>query len=649
MTGAATSTDALRTWSVAESLDLYAIKQWGRGIFSAARNGHLVAHPRARATSRDVGPAVDIKDLVDELARRGIETPILIRFPDVLAGRIIELNEAFGRAIEQYEYEGTYRGVYPIKVNQDYHVVRQIVAAGRPYQYGLEAGSKPELLAVMAMHNEPGGLVICNGYKDANYVETALLASKLGLEVILVVEKPGELELIDDVSRRVGIRAKLGLRVKLSARGSGRWEHSAGDRSKFGLGAHELMDATELMKQRGLLDDLALVHFHLGSQISSIRSIKNAVREAGRFYVELVRMGAGLKYFDVGGGLAVDYDGSQTNFDSSMNYTLQEYANDVVDGVGEICEDAEVPHPILVTESGRAVTAHHAVLVTDVLGVNSMTPRAPEPPAEEEASVVHKLWETHEALTRKNLMESYHDALDYKDETLQLFSLGHLPLTERVHAERIFWNVAHRIAKLVKSLPRVPEETEGLARALSDTYYCNFSVFQSLPDAWAVKQLFPVVPIHRLDEEPSRRAVLADITCDSDGEIARFIDPRDVKDTLEVHPLRPDESYHLGIFLVGAYQEILGDLHNLFGDTNTVHVVVGDDGQHTVEHVVEGDTVEEALAYVGYDRKGLMAKVRKATERALREHRMSPEECKTLMRIYEQGLTGYTYLERESV
>ncbi len=634
----------MRTWSIADSQELYAIHQWGRGLLSVGTSGHLVIHPFS-GRQNGPGPGLDLKALVDDLIKRGISTPVLLRFPDLLEGRILALNDAFKRAIDDAGYQGQYRGVYPIKVNQDHAVVDRITSAGKAFHYGLEAGSKPELLAAMAELDDPEALLICNGYKDEYYVETALLASKLGQRVVLVVEKPGELPLIHKVAERLGVRPRIGVRVKLTARGAGHWKESGGDRSKFGLSSRELIRALDYMKEHGLLDSFELLHFHLGSQISAIRSIKNALREAARFYVELVKMGAPLSYVDVGGGLGVDYDGSQTNFHSSMNYTLEEYANDIVYGLGEICDAAKVPHPNIVTEAGRAVTAHHAVLVVDILGVNTLGAQMPAEIAENAAPVVKRLWEAHVYLTRKNVIETYHDMVEFKEEALQLFNLGHLSLEQRVLAETIFWALLDRIRRLIGD-EDLPEELQGLEAMLSDTYFCNFSVFQSLPDSWAVEQLFPVIPIHRLTERPTRYGVLADITCDSDGKIGRFIDIKDVKNVLELHELRQGEDYHLGIFLVGAYQEILGDLHNLFGDTNVVHVSVGRDGGYTITAVETGETVTDVLKYVGYNRNKLVAQVRAQTERAVEDKRLTLEEARTLIRNYEQGLAGYTYLEQ---
>ncbi|MES1164553.1 MAG: biosynthetic arginine decarboxylase [Verrucomicrobiota bacterium] len=630
-----------RKWTAADSAEAYGVKYWGNSYFSINEAGNVQAHPAGPEGAR-----IDLKELVDEVARRGIGLPLLIRFSDVLRSRIVELNETFKRAIGEYGYKGEYKGVYPIKVNQNRFVVEEIVQFGRPYHYGLEAGSKPELLAVMAMLDDEEALIVCNGYKDEEYIETALMASKLGRTVLIVVEKFSELSLIAEVAKKVGVRPRIGMRVKLAAKGSGRWEASGGDRSKFGLSTREVVEAINFLRANDLLSCFELLHFHLGSQISAIRAVKNALREAGRFYVEVFNMGAPLKYFDAGGGLGVDYDGSQTNFASSMNYTTQEYANDIVFSLQEICDAASVPHPTIVTESGRAVVAHHSMLVVDVLGVGEFdVGKAPDKVAKDASRVVKNLFETFREVSRKNVLEAYHDALEYKEEALQLFNLGNLSLTERMVAEDIFWAVCQKILKIVRDLREVPEELEGLERALSDTYFCNFSMFQSLPDIWAIDQLFPIMPIHRLGEEPTRRAVLADITCDSDGKIDHFIDRRDVKSVLELHPVNGHD-YYLGIFLIGAYQEILGDLHNLFGNTNTVHVSLAAGGGYQIEHVVTGDTVTDVLKYVSYQREELVARVRRFAELAVRASRMSLEETRSMLRMYEEGLAGYTYLER---
>jgi len=629
-------------WIAADSLDLYNIRGWANGYFSVDHAGHLSVHPGGPAS-----PAIDLKELVDEVRERGIGLPLLIRFSEIIKARVVELNEAFAGAIAEYGYQGAYRGVYPIKVNQDRHLVERLVEYGRPYHFGLEAGSKPELLAVIAMLDDPEALIVCNGYKDEEYVETALLASQLGRKIILVVEKPSELPLIREISRRTGVKPRLGIRSRLSARGAGHWEASAGDRSKFGLTGRDLLDAVAYLRQHEMLDTFELLHFHLGSQISSIRSVKDALREAAQVYVNLFKMGIPLAYLDVGGGLGIDYDGSQTNFASSLNYTLQEYANDVVFGVMEVCDPEEVPHPILVSESGRATVAHHAALIIEVLGVAEFVvgKLPPRPPADSELPL-RNLFDAYHEASRKNLLEAYHDAIGYRDECLTLFNLGHLSLEHRSLAEDLFWAICQKILKITRSLPEIPEELEGLERALADTYFCNFSVFQSVPDSWAIDQLFPVVPIHRLNEEPARRAVLADITCDSDGKIDHFIDRRDVKSVLELHAFN-GEPYYLGIFLVGAYQEILGDLHNLFGDTNTVHVSLDAEEGYRIDDVVAGDSVADVLRYVRYSKNDLVARVRQAAELALRAKRMTLEESRQLLRRYEEGLAGYTYLESD--
>ncbi len=633
---------APKRWTIADALETYAIRQWGAGYFGINEKGNVQVHPGGPET-----PSFDLKELIDEVRRRGIVPPLLIRFTDVLRHRVVHLNEAFRKAISEHGYKSTYSGVYPIKVNQHRYVAEQIVAAGKQYGYGLEAGSKPELLAVMALLDDDNALIICNGYKDEEYVETALYASKLGRKVVMVVEKPTELALIAEVSRRTNIKPRIGIRVRLSSRGAGKWEASGGDRSKFGLSSSELMNAISFMREAGLIDCFELLHFHLGSQISNIRNVKDALREVGRFYVEVARLGAPLKYLDVGGGLGVDYDGSQTNFASSMNYTTEEYANDVVFSVMEACDLARIPHPVLVSESGRAIVAHHAVLVTEVLGSSEFGGEgSPEQLPEVAPQVVKNLFATYRDLTRKNLIEAYHDASEYKEESLTLFSLGHLTLEERVVAENLFWAICHKTMRLARESGEVPEELEALDRSLADTYFCNFSVFQSLPDSWAIDQLFPVMPIHRLNEAPTRRGVLADITCDSDGKIEHFIDKREVKDQLELHPLNDDE-YYIGIFLVGAYQEILGDLHNLFGDTHAVQVSLAPGGGYLIDHVVEGNSVTEVLDYVSYNKDDLIAKMRRNTEQALRQGKITLDESRQILRVYELGLAGYTYLERE--
>ncbi len=637
------STDPLRRWTAADANDTYNIPRWGCGYFAVNDAGNLIVQPRGEGNG-----AIDMKELIDELGGRGIQLPILLRFSDILKARIELLCGAFTGAIKEYGYGGQYRGVYPIKVNQNRTVVEEIIEFGRPFHYGLEAGSKPELLAIMAIHQDEESIIICNGYKDEDYIETALLASKMGKTIILVVEKPTELDQIHKVSERVKIKASIGIRARLSSRGAGRWEQSGGDFSKFGLSATEMVEAIGKLKAWGETDIVKLLHFHLGSQISAIKSVKNALREAGRLFVELYKMGAkGLAYLDVGGGLGVDYDGSQTNFSSSMNYTVQEYANDVVFAIKEICDADQVPHPNIVSESGRAIAAHHSVLVVNVLGVTEFKPQVPATLAKPVPPLVNNMWETFQSVSAKNLLESYHDAVEYKDQVLQLFNLGHLSLENRVLCENLFWSTCEKVLNLSRGMSHMPEELEGLEKALSDTYFCNFSMFQSVPDAWAVDQLFPICPIHRLNEEPTHRATLADITCDSDGKIDSFIDLRDVKHVLELHPKADGQDYFLGIFLVGAYQEILGDLHNLFGDTNTVHVQLSEEGDYDVKEVVAGDTVSEVLAFVDYSPSDLLGRLRANVETALRKKLMTIEESRTLINRFRQGMMGYTYLDRE--
>ena len=627
-------------WTTAEAAELYDVASWGKGYFSVGKNGNLLVHPE-----KDTNRAIDLKELVDNLQLRGISLPILIRFGEILKHRLGEMHQAFQNAIAEHNYKNNYCCVYPIKVNQQRQVVEEVFEYGRPYKFGLEAGSKPELLAVLAIADNQTP-IICNGFKDDEYIEMVMLAKKIGRNIIPVVEKYTELDLILKHSQRVGVRPVIGLRVKLASRGSGRWKSSGGYRSKFGLTITEALRALDQLKAVHMEDCLQLLHFHLGSQITNIRQIKGAVMEAARVFVELHRSGAGLQFMDVGGGLGIDYDGSQTDFESSVNYTLQEYANDVVYHIQSICDEAEVPHPVIVSESGRAVVAYHSMLVFNVLGVTgfSDSDNLPEIPEDVEQPLID-LKETLRGLSNKNMLESFHDAQQALDSALNLFSLGYLPLQQRSWAESIYWLICRRIQKFAKELAYFPEELEGLDGLLSDTYFCNFSLFQSMPDSWAIKQLFPVMPIHRLKEEPTRRGVLADITCDSDGKIDSFIDLRDVKKTLELHEYDGRE-YYLGAFLVGAYQEILGDLHNLFGNTNTVHVSLAAGGGYQIEHVVTGDTVTDVLKYVSYSREELVARVRRFAELAVRANRMSLEETRSMLRMYEEGLAGYTYLER---
>lgn len=631
--------EPVERWTVADARDLYDVASWGKGYFSVGDEGHVWVHP-----SKDPARGIDLKELVDKLVLRGIPLPILIRFADILRHRLSEVHQAFQSAIAEHSYRGEYVCVYPIKVNQQKQVVEEVFNFGRPYGFGLEAGSKPELLAVMAIADNDTP-IICNGFKDDEYIELVMLATKIGRKITTVIEKYTELDVVAQHAQRLGVRPRIGLRLKLASRGSGRWRASGGYRSKFGLTTNEALRALEQLKSLGMADCLELLHFHLGSQITNIRQIKAAVIEAARFYAELARAGAGLKYLDVGGGLGVDYDGSQTDFESSVNYTLQEYANDVVYHVQSVCEESNVPHPTIITESGRAIVSYHSVLVFNVLGVANYSDQdaLPEVSPEAEQPLID-LQETYRSLSAKNLLEAFHDAQQALDQALNLFSLGYLPLEQRSLAETLYWAICRKIQKLAIDLEYFPEELEGLDSLLSDTYFCNFSIFQSMPDSWAIKQLFPIMPIHRLKERPVRNAVLGDISCDSDGKVDQFIDRRDVKRTLPLHQFNGD-AYYLGAFLLGAYQEILGDLHNLFGDTNAVHVSLNGNGEIILESVIKGNTVREVLNYVQFNSEQLLSEFRKDVETALREGRIGYEESGRLLRFYEEGLHGYTYLE----
>lgn len=631
----------MRGWNTNDSAELYGIPNWGREFLRINDKGNLEVAPAGTALF------ADLKELVDDLQARELGLPLLIRFPDILEQRIRTLAEAFGTALKEYEYQGNYRGVYPIKVNQQRHLVEDIVRISRPYHLGMEAGSKPELLVVLAMMDDPDALIVCNGYKDEEYIETAILAQKLGRTPIIVIEKFSEVRTCIQVARKHNIKPHLGVRAKLASKGAGRWEASTGDKAKFGLTVQEMVDLVDLLAAEGMLDCLELLHFHIGSQVSAIRSFKTALKEASRMFVELCKLGAKMKYMDVGGGLGVDYDGSSTNFDSSVNYTVQEYAYDVVSAIKSACEEAEVPQPDIVTESGRAMVAHHAVLVFNVLGVSEHpTAESNIKVTDDDPDVLHELKETiKEGITVKNYQAAWHDALGDREQALNMFNLGLLDLRQRAKAEALFWQITGKIAKVIQKLDYVPDEFETLDEALADTYFCNFSVFQSMPDSWAVDQLFPLVPIHRLNQKPTRRAVLADITCDSDGKIDRFIDLHDVKKVIELHPLIDDQPYFLAAFMVGAYQEILGDLHNLFGDTNAVIVTLQEGGGYRLEHVVEGDTVNEVLDYVQYSRRDLMRRVRTACEAAVKRNDISVAESAQLVTMFQRGLEGYTYLE----
>ena len=635
-------------WRIEDSLDLYHVRAWGKGYFSVNERGHVVVRPDT--TERN---EIDLYEVVEGLQARDLTTPVVVRFSDILAHRLRRLHEAFAQAITENDYRNRYVAVYPIKVNQQRLVVEEVYRYGKEFGFGLEVGSKPELLAVMAMtENAPERMIICNGFKDDSYIEAVTLATKLGRTIIPVVENFEELGLILKHASGYQVRPRIGVRVKLFSEGSGRWSASAGEKSKFGLFITEILDLFNVLRAHGMLDCLQLVHCHPGSQLQDIRRIKEAINELAHVYAELKLMGAGLQYIDVGGGLGVDYDGSGTNFASSMNYTLNEYANDVVYRVASVCNARDIPHPMIVSESGRAVAAYHSVLIFDALGSSALDKfrvtgdRAEDyDGAEELPQPVQDLFEAYGAVSERRLVECYHDALTAREQVLQMFNLGLLSLEFRGLAERLYWATCAKIRDSCRKLERLPEELEDLESILSDTYFCNFSVFQSLPDSWAIDQLFPILPIHRLDERPTRTAVLADITCDSDGKIDHFVSLRDVKRTLELHELHPGEKYYLAVFLVGAYQETLGDLHNLFGDTHVVHVRLHDEGGWWIEEIVKGDTANKVLEYMEYDVAELYPALARDCERAIRDGRMTLAESQALKRFYESELDGYAYLE----
>ena len=628
-----------KRWTVQESAQLYEIEQWAGNYFHIASNGNLCVSP-----DRNPENSIDLKHLVDQLGERGLELPVLLRFNGMLADRLKHLNDCFLNAIESHDYQNRYRCVFPIKVNQQRGVVQQVIQHGREFGFGVEAGSKPELLAVVAM-TDPQMPIICNGFKDAEFIRMALLAQRLGRTVIPVVEKVSELDLILEIAESLGVRPTLGMRVKLATRGSGRWQASGGYRSKFGLTVAEMLTLLDRLIERGMGDCFQLLHFHVGSQIGNIRQLKSAILEASRIYVDLYRRGAGLSYLDVGGGLGVDYDGSRTDTDSSMNYTEQEYANDVVYHVGTVCDEAGVPHPQLISESGRAVAAHHSVLVMETLGVTCQgsVEHLPGDLPDEYEQPVHDLLMFYQELNPSNLRETFHDAQVALDLCMNLFSGGYLPLEQRVAAENLYFAICHRVRDMAVLVGDDSEDIRSLDRMLSDIYFANFSLFQSMPDSWAIDQLFPVMPIHRLNEEPTRHAVLGDITCDSDGKVEGFIGCGKRQRTLMLHPYKAKDPYLLAVFLVGAYQEILGDLHNLFGDTHAVHVDVKN-GVPKMQTIVKGDTVQEVLEYVQYEGRELVDKLQDAVEDAVQSGRINNHQAGETVVFYEKALSDYTYL-----
>lgn len=635
----------MRTWGVSDSLKLFNIENWGDQYFSINPAGNLTVHPR-----RGEGPGIDLMAVVNEIKSQGLQMPVLIRFQDIIRHRVVALNEAFRKAITEYNYKGRYQGVYPIKVNQMREVVEEIIDAGRPYDFGLEAGSKAELTAVIAMNNSPKSLVICNGYKDYGFIKTALMGVKMGKRVIIVVEKLSELYQVISVAKELNVTPLIGIRTKLYSKGSGKWESSGGEFAKFGLTTPELLHAINVLKREGLQDSFKLIHFHIGSQITNIKTVKDAVKEGTRIYSKLRKMGLNVEYLDVGGGLGVDYDGSRTSFESSINYSLQEYVNDVVYSIQEVCHSEEVPEPNIVSESGRALVAHHSVLIVNVFGSIEVgaTPFSLEETPDED-DVVKEMRYLSQHLSSKNLLEHFHDALQRKEEALSMFKLGFLSLEDKAKVEHLFWQICKVIHKNSAGLKYVPDEVEALNKHLADQYLCNFSLFQSMPDHWAIQHLFPIVPIHRHDEEPNRASTLVDITCDSDGKVSKFIDLRDIKDTLPLHQLRANESYYLGFFLMGAYQDIMGDLHNLFGRVNEVHVFLDETepGGYYIEEVIKGNNIAGVLSWIQYSATDLEKRVKEQLDQRVREGAMKPREGVELQNFYEEVLHGYTYVDYE--
>lgn len=634
-----------KKWTQKDSDALYHISAWGEPYFSINQKGSIAVHPKGLK-----GKSLNLKTVVDQVVERGISTPVLLRFNDILIHRIQSIHEAFESAKKTFGYKAPYTTVYPIKVNQQRHVVDQMSQYGKKRSFGLEAGSKPELLAVLALSQNPNNPIVCNGYKDREYFEIALMGTKMGKRVYPVLEKFSEFETLIQVAKDLKVKPTFGVRVKLSALGSGKWQSSGGYRSKFGLTINELMRGIEKLKKAKLLDGFELLHFHVGSQITDIKAIKRALKEAAQVYAELKKMGIGVQVMDVGGGLGVDYDGSQTSNENSINYTLQEYANDVVFQIQEICKAADVDEPEIFTECGRAVTAHHSILVFDVLGVSRFDRSAlPEKLSRKWPRPLKELFEILNALKAENAIEYYHDSVTLFQECLNLFSLGYMNLKQRGIAEDIYFSILKRCQLMWDKDEDPPEEWYSLRETLSDTYFCNFSLFQSLPDYWAIDHHFPIAPIHRLNERPTRTAILADISCDSDGKVDTFIDPEEEgMKALPLHELKKEDDYYLGVFLVGAYQETLGDLHNLFGDTNAVHIGMNKNGKAVVESVVKGDTVKEVLSYVQYDVEGLVNNLHKQMEDAVADKRVSIKESGEFIKFYENALEGYTYLEETS-
>ena len=633
---------SMRKWRIEDSAELYNINNWGINYFSINEKGNVVVTPRPDCVS------VDLRELVDELQLRDVSAPMLIRFPDIIDTRIEQIDSCFKAAAKEYDYKGNNFIVFPIKVNQMRPVIEEIVSHGKKFNIGLEAGSKPELHAIIASNTDSESLIICNGYKDESFIELALLAHKMGRKIIIVVEKLNELRLITKIAKQLEVTPNIGIRIKLASSGSGKWEDSGGDGSKFGLSSSELLEALEYMEKNNLKDCLRLVHYHIGSQVTKIRNIKIALKEAAQFYVQLHKMGFNIEFVDVGGGLGVDYDGTRSaNSASSVNYSIQEYVNDAIFSIVDACDKNELNHPNIITESGRALTAHHSVLIFEVLETASIpTWEDDEEVTDEDHELIHDLYDAWDNLTSKqsSMLETWHDAQQIREEALDLFSLGLLDLKSRAKVERLFWSIAMDINQMTSELKRVPEDFSTLPKLLADKYFCNFSLFQSLPDTWAIDQIFPIIPIHRLNEYPDRNATLQDITCDSDGKVTNYVTSRSVTHNLPVHSLNKNEPYYIGVFLVGAYQEILGDLHNLFGDTNAVHVSVDEKGYY-IDQIIDGETVAEVLEYVQYSPKKLVRAVESWVTTCVKQGKITVEEGKEFLSNYRSGLYGYTYLE----
>jgi arginine decarboxylase len=631
------------TWDIPSAVSLYNIDRWGSGYFTINRSGNVQVMPTQQDNS-----SIDLIEVIREARDRGMTFPLVIRFQDLLRHRVETVNRAFQSAISEAGYKNVYKGVFPIKVNQLREVVEEIIDAGAPFHFGLEAGSKPELIAALAVHRDPESLIICNGYKDLTYVKIALLGRKLGKQVIMVVEKIEEIRQIVQLSREMNVSPILGLRVRLQAKSSGRWATSGGENAKFGLSTADLIEASQFLKAEGMEDALRLVHFHVGSQVSDIGVVKRAVREAARFFAKLAKMGHPMEFIDVGGGLGVDYDGSRTAFDSSMNYTLQEYARDVVYNIMDVCDSEKVPHPTIVSEGGRAIVAHHSVLIVESFGsIEKATGDQVFEIKESDPKLLADIVEIHRTMNKQNRMENLHDAQQIKEQAQSMFELGLLDLESKAKIESIYWQIAEAVVDFCRGMRYVPEEVKELEIALGDQYLCNFSVFQSLLDHWALGQLFPIMPVHHLQRPPDRNGTLVDITCDSDGKVNKFIDLQDVKETLPLHRIRPGESYYLGFFLLGAYQDIMGDLHNLFGRVNEVHVFLDEDEDSGwyIEEVIEGSTVGSVLSLTQWDKNELIRLVKSQVDAAIKSDRLKPNEAMRLLNEYERGLGGYTYLD----